>query len=63
MVSNDRPGGTLTVSEVARQFKLNPETVRRWAREDKVPAQRVGNMLFFRADDINALVGRDKHVD
>ena len=63
MVSNDRPGGTLTVLEIARRYHLNPETVRRWAREEKVPAQRVGNMLFFRADDISALVRRDKQVD
>ena len=63
MLDNDRPDGTLTVSEIARQYHLNPETVRRWAREEKVPAQRVGNMLFFRADDIRALVGMAEHVE
>ena len=57
-MDNNNPIGTLTVLEVARQYHLNPETVRRWAREEKVPAQRVGNMLFFRADDISALIGK-----
>ena len=55
-MDNNNPVGTLTVSQVARQYHLNPETVRRWAREEKVPAQRVGNMLFFQADDISALI-------
>ena len=62
-MDNNNPIGTLTVLEVARQYHLNPETVRRWAREEKVPAQRVGNMLFFRADDIRALVGMAEHVE
>ena len=60
---NNNPIGTLTELEVARQYHLNPETVRLWALEEKVPAQRVGNMLFFRADDIRALVGMAEHVE
>lgn len=53
MVRINKPDNDLlTVAEVARQCNVNPETVRRWAREDKIPAQRVGNMLFFRAEDI-----------
>ena len=55
----DTPGDDmLTVSQVSRQFKVNPETVRRWAREDKVPAQKIGNMLFSRASDIANGVGK-----
>ena len=53
MVKADRPeGDMLTVSEVAKRCNVNPETVRRWAREEKVPACRVGGMLFFRSKDI-----------
>jgi len=56
MIRTDRPmGDMLTVSEVARQCDVNPETVRRWAREEKVPASRVGGMLFFRVRDIEAM--------
>ena len=62
MVNSDRPIDTLTVMEVARQYGVNPETVRRWAREDKVPAKRVGNMLFFQARDVEALIGRDSQI-
>ena len=53
MIKTDRPeGDMLTVSEVARQCNVNPETVRRWAREEKVPASRVGSILFFRVEDV-----------
>lgn len=48
----------LTVSEVAHQLKVNPETVRRWAREGKVPAQRIGNMLFFTAEDVASHIAK-----
>ena len=42
----------LTVSEVARILNLNPETIRRWAREDKIPFQRVGRIFVFRVKDV-----------
>ena len=32
----------LTVLEVAARLKLNPETVRRWIREGKLPAIKLG---------------------
>ena len=41
-----------TVAEVARTLNLNPETIRRWAREDKIPFRRVGRMFFFRVKDV-----------
>ena len=57
MIKADRPEvDMLTVSEVAKQCNVNPETVRRWAREEKVPASRVGGMLFFRSKDIGLSV-------
>ena len=59
MVKTDRPeGDMLTVSEVAKQCNVNPETVRRWAREEKVPSSRVGGMLFFRSKDIDPGVAK-----
>ena len=59
MIKPDRPeADMLTVSEVAKKCNVNPETVRRWAREEKVPASRVGGMLFFRSKDISLGVAR-----
>jgi excisionase family DNA binding protein len=33
---------TLSTSEVARIFEVHPNTIRRWSREGKIPAERVG---------------------
>ncbi len=32
----------LTVPEAARRLRRNPETLRRWIREGKLPARKVG---------------------
>ena len=42
-----------TAEEVAQYLKLHPYTVRRLAREKKIPAFRVGGQWRFRKDDID----------
>jgi len=42
-----------TAEEVAQYLKLHPYTVRRLAREKKIPAFRVGGQWRFRRDDID----------
>jgi excisionase family DNA binding protein len=42
-----------TVEEVAQYLKLHPYTVRRLAREKKIPAFRVGGQWRFRKDEID----------
>lgn len=43
----------LTVSEVAKQLQCNEDTVRRKAREGKLPvAKRIGTKMLFEADSI-----------
>lgn len=42
-----------TAEEVAEYFRLHPYTVRRLAREKKIPAFRVGGQWRFRRDDID----------
>lgn len=44
---------TYTVEEVASSLKLHPYTVRRLAREKKIPAFRVGGQWRFRKDEID----------
>ena len=56
MLNQERPTDTLTVIELATNYGLNPETVRRWIREAKVPARKFGNMLFIHASDVEALI-------
>jgi len=37
---NDESDEVLTAEEVARRLSLRPSTVRRWAREGRIPAVR-----------------------
>lgn len=47
----------LTVPEAARRARRNPETVRRWIREGKLPATRVGTQLVLDERDLAAFLG------
>ena len=42
----------LTVPEVARLMRRNPETIRRWIREGKLPASKVGTQHVIDEDDL-----------
>ncbi|MBA2382133.1 MAG: helix-turn-helix domain-containing protein [Chloroflexi bacterium] len=45
----------LTVPEAARRVGRNPETVRRWIREGKLVARKVGTQHVIEAADLDAL--------
>ncbi len=47
-------GELLTVAEAARECRRNPETVRRWIWEGKLPAQKLGRQLFILETDLRA---------
>jgi excisionase family DNA binding protein len=42
----------MTVREVARECRRTTETVRRWIWEGKLPAQKLGNQLFIKREDL-----------
>ena len=42
-----------TAEEIAKYLKLHPYTIRRLAREKKIPSFRVGGQWRFRRDDID----------
>ncbi len=44
----------LTVPEAARRVRRNPETVRRWIREGKLPARKVGTQHVIEERDLDA---------
>ena len=52
-----------TSEEVAQYLKLHPYTIRRLAREKKIPAFRVGGRWRFRIDDIDAWARAYPFVD
>ena len=45
----------MTVREVARACNRSEETVRRWIWSGKLPARKLGNQLFARRSDVEAL--------
>ena len=46
----------LTVPEAARRTGRNPETIRRWIREGKLPARKVGTQHVIEEVDLASLV-------
>lgn len=46
----------LTVPEAARRTGKNPETIRRWIREGKLRAHKVGTQHVMEEADLEAMV-------
>jgi len=56
-MSNTAP--LLTPAEAAAQLAIHPETLRRWAREGRVPVVRLpSGQMRFRPEDVAILSGR-----
>lgn len=49
----------LTVPEAARRTGKNPETIRRWIREGKLRARKVGTQHIIEEPDLAAMTGAD----
>jgi excisionase family DNA binding protein len=50
----------LTVPEAAKRVGRNPETVRRWIREGKLRARKVGTQHVIEEADLDALLDKDE---
>jgi excisionase family DNA binding protein len=48
----------ITVPEAARRAGRNPETIRRWIREGKLPARKVGTQHVLDESDLDEILGR-----
>ena len=51
----------LTVPEAARQAGRHPETIRRWIREGRLRAHKVGTQHVIEADDLAEVTGAAGH--
>lgn len=49
----------LTVPQAARRIRKNPETIRRWIREGKLPARKIGSQHVIAEADLQGLLGHD----
>ena len=47
---------TLTVPEAARRLGRNPETIRRWIREGKLPSRKVGTQHLIEERDLESVI-------
>lgn len=52
---------SLTVPEAARRTGKNPETIRRWIREGKLRAMKVGTQHMIEAADLAAMARQGSH--
>ena len=48
----------ITVPEAARRAGRNPETIRRWIREGKLRARKIGTQHVLEEDDLEAVLQR-----
>jgi excisionase family DNA binding protein len=53
----------LTVPQAARRIGRNPETVRRWIREGKLTARKVGTQHIIEERDLDALDPTKRRID
>jgi excisionase family DNA binding protein len=51
---------TLTVPEAARRTGRNPETIRRWIREGKLRAHKVGTQHVIEERDLDTMQEMDE---
>lgn len=52
----------LTVPEAAKRVGRNPETVRRWIREGKLPARKVGTQHVIDENDLTDFLGEAEQL-
>ena len=50
----EEPGTTMDTKEAAAYLQVDPNTIYRWAREDKIPHVRVGKKLFFYKGELDS---------
>lgn len=52
----------VSIGEAARACGRNPETVRRWIWQGKLPAQKLGNQLFIQRHDLEGFLKQNKQA-
>ena len=53
-MADETDGKLISVREAAKECGRNMETVRRWIWAGKLPAEKLGNQLFIKRDDLTS---------
>jgi excisionase family DNA binding protein len=53
------PQHVLTVPQAARRTRRNPETIRRWIREGKLPARKVGSQHVIEETALKGMLAKE----
>ena len=54
--------GYYKVEELANMFKINKVTARRWAKDGRFNAVKVGRRWYFSRETIEKEIGEDKQI-
>ncbi|MEA1848994.1 helix-turn-helix domain-containing protein [Chryseobacterium sp. MHB01] len=54
------PEEYLTVKEVCSLLKVTTPTVSRWRKENKIPSYGIGDRVYFKRSEIEAVINRNK---
>ena len=55
MRTGESPEEYLSAEEAARLAGFSPGTIRRWAREGRIPSTTIGGRRWFRRQDIESV--------
>lgn len=58
--AGDKPGGLVSVRDVADQLGVHPETVRRLIHDGRLDAVRVGRVLRIHREAVNRFLARQR---
>jgi excisionase family DNA binding protein len=57
---NQPPDQVRRTAETARRLKVNPATLRRWAREGKITSVALGRHMGFLDSDVDDFIRRNR---
>ena len=54
------PTEYLTRSEVCKLLKIDLSTLHRWRKDNTIPSYSMGNRVYFKRSEVNAIINQNK---
>ena len=54
------PTEYLTRSEVCKLLKIDMSSLHRWRKEGKIPSYSMGNRVYFKRSEVDAIINQNK---